>query len=309
MISNFAPGAITCGTRRLLPALCLLVLATAALAAQAAGDRFSRMDLLDDEKVLRPGDRLLYSVEEEREQVVALLVNGEGEVNIPLLGYRNASGKTCKRLAYELKAELEIDFFHRATVIIQLYNSESSLGEVTVLGEVRAPGPIDIPVDQVYYVSNAVLDAGGFTVGANASQVILVRKNPNNPENDDKYAIDVGAILQSGQFDKDMALKPGDLVVVPRSQNLGGEFYIDGEVVSPGVYQLPPNREITVSRAVLMAGGFEKFARKDAVKLIGVDGETLIVDVEAILEQGKRELDKLVRPGDTIRVEDQFWAM
>lgn len=272
----------------------------------------SQMDLLDAERILEVGDRLVYQVQEEREPPTSLFVDDRGEVQVPLIGRIKATGLTCRQLAYQIRDELEKDFFHRATVIIRFQFADRSRGRVTVLGEVREPGRLPIPTDEVITVSAAILRAGGFLTGADSSKVVLVRRNPDNPDEETRETFDVGTMLRSGDFSADPTIEPGDLLLVPKLEAAGGFVYVEGAVNKPGLYPIPPEGGLSVSRAILLAGGFNRFARDNKVKLVrGDEGleeseRTQFIDVASILEEGRWENDVTVRDNDIIRVEERL---
>ena len=123
--------------RRVLIYLCLLVASSLCCVSTFGEDEnvVSQMSLLDDEQLMRVGDRLTYSVLEERERPQILFVHDRGEVDVPLIGRVSALGKTCRTVAYEMKSLLEVDFYHRATVLIDFPLISNSRGEVVILGE------------------------------------------------------------------------------------------------------------------------------------------------------------------------------
>ena len=121
--------------------------------------------------------------------------------------------------------------------------------------------------------------------------------------------------MEAGSFDQDLNVQDGDLIIVPRSaQAIGGTIYVVGGVNSPGIMVVPPDNSLTVSKAILQSGGFNRFARKNAVKLISSDtslpeaARTQIINVEEILKRGLRDLDPIVQPNDIIRVEERIIA-
>ena len=65
-------------------------------------------------------------------------------------------------------------------------------------------------------------------------------------------------------------------VTVVTTQDL---FYVDGEVVRPGVYLLTGS--ITVSNAIEVAGGRTQFAEDEMMELRRVGGQTNILDAKA----------------------------
>ena len=100
----------------------LLLLSLVILPVAARDDPGStvppRMQTLDNERKLTIGDRVMYQVLEEREEPVTLYVDGEGRIQIPLIGPVNAAGKTPFRVALEVKDQLEQEYFYQATVIL-----------------------------------------------------------------------------------------------------------------------------------------------------------------------------------------------
>jgi protein involved in polysaccharide export with SLBB domain len=90
-----------------------------------------------------------------------------------------------------------------------------------------------------------------------------------------------------------------------RSGRTGGRIYLTGEIAKPGALDLRGSEELTVSRAILLAGGFSEFANKRKVRLIHKAGDTettVIIDIIEILEKGRVDLDKPVEAGDVIIV-------
>jgi protein involved in polysaccharide export with SLBB domain len=171
------------------------------------------MDVLDDKRPLRVGDRLSMRVVEDRHSPVSLLVTDSGEVEVPLIGRVLAKGKTCKQLAYTIKAPLEREYYYKATVIIALDAAGlQSPGRVYVTGQVRNQGPLDIPPDETFTVSKAILRAGGFADFANRRKVKLVRKKGDSTET---IVVNVDLVIRKGRTEKDPVVEPDDTIVVP----------------------------------------------------------------------------------------------
>ena len=94
------------------------------------------------------------------------------------------------------------------------------------------------------------------------------------------------------------------------SQRSKGKVYLMGQVRGQGAMELPPDEELTVSRAILKAGGFSDFANKRKVKLVrklpSGSQETTIVDVLSILEKGKVSHDIVLQPDDLLIVPERL---
>lgn len=176
------------------------------------------MNVLDDKRKLSIGDRVSFHVVEDHKPAVSLVVTDSGEIEAPLVGRMMALNKTCKQLAYDLKVPLEKEYFYTATVIVGLdYVSGKSRGRVYVTGNVRSAGPMEIPPDESFTVSRAILRAGGFDQFANKHKVKLIRKKADSPSETETIVLDVGDIIEHGRADRDMVLLPDDMIIVPRA--------------------------------------------------------------------------------------------
>ena len=101
-----------------------------------------------------------------------------------------------------------------------LYFPPSSSGEIYVLGEVGAPGPVAFDSD--ISVLSAIISRGGFTPRAWKAHVLVVRGSLEHPV---AIVVDVnGAITGSAP---NLALQPGDLVYVANRPWIRGEDLLD----------------------------------------------------------------------------------
>jgi len=122
-----------------------------------------------------------------------------------------AKGRTCRELAYAIKAALEKEYYYHATVILAIERvSEKSRGRIYVYGSVKGQGPQEIPADESYTVSKAIIRAGGFGDFANKRKVKVTRKNGQD------FTIDLKRVIEEGRTDEDMVLQPDDQIYVPQ---------------------------------------------------------------------------------------------
>ena len=139
-----------------------------------------------------------------------LRVNDSGELEVPYIGLVQAAGRTCKSLALSVKAALEREYYYHATVIIAVdHISEKSRGKVYVTGQVKAQGPQEIPADETYTVSKAVIRAGGFGDFGNKRKVKLTRKSGTT------VIVDLKRIIEQGHSEEDPVVQPDDQIFVP----------------------------------------------------------------------------------------------
>ncbi len=174
--------------------------------------RTNSMAALDDKKRLGSNDFVSFRVVEDRDnESQRLRVSDNGELEVPYIGMVPAEGKTCKELAYNIKAALEKEYYYHATVILALDRvSEKSRGRIYVYGSVKGQGPQEIPPDETYTVSKAVIRAGGFGDFADKRKVKVTRKDGQN------FVIDLKRVIEQGRTDEDMVLRPDDQIYVPQ---------------------------------------------------------------------------------------------
>jgi protein involved in polysaccharide export with SLBB domain len=114
-------------------------------------------------------------------------------------------------LAKEIKKSLEKDLYKQATVIVTVDLLSKSRGKVYIYGYVRVTGFQEIPTDEVFTLSKAIMRAG-FTDFADKKKVKVRKSEAAGGQN---LIIDVGAIIEKGKQDKDIKLEPGDMIYVP----------------------------------------------------------------------------------------------
>jgi protein involved in polysaccharide export with SLBB domain len=92
-----------------------------------------------------------------------------------------------------------------------------------------------------------------------------------------------------------------------------GRVYLVGPVRLPGPQEIPSDEVLTISKAILRAGGFTEFADKKTVKITrkssetGGQDQTFTVNVGEILERGRTEADLPLQPGDLIYIQERMF--
>ena len=174
--------------------------------------RTNSMAVLDDKKKLGSNDYISFRVVEDRDdESQRLRVNDNGELEVPYVGLVPARGKSCKELAYTIKGLLEREYYYHATVILAVDRvSEKSRGRIYVYGSVKSQGPQEIPADENYTVSKAIIKAGGFGDFANKRRVKLTRKNGQ------EFNVDLKRVIEEAHTDEDLVLEPDDQIYVPQ---------------------------------------------------------------------------------------------
>jgi polysaccharide export outer membrane protein len=174
--------------------------------------RTNSMSVLDNKKKLGSNDYVSFRVVEDRDNdSQRLRVNDNGELEVPYVGLVPAEGRTCMELAHSIKNLLEKEYYYHATVILAVDRvSEKSRGRIYVYGSVRGQGPQEIPADESYTVSKAVIRAGGFGDFANKRKVKVTRKSGQD------FTVDLKRVIEEGKSEEDVVLQPDDQIYVPQ---------------------------------------------------------------------------------------------
>lgn len=91
-----------------------------------------------------------------------------------------------------------------------------------------------------------------------------------------------------------------------------GKVYMVGPVRAAGPQDIPSDEVLTLSKAILRAGGFGEYADKTKVRVTrkpmvpGGPEKVFTVDVGAILERGKTESDLPLEAGDLIFIPERL---
>ena len=170
------------------------------------------MTVLDDKTRLGSNDFVSFRVVEDRDNISQRLrVNDNGELEVPYIGLVPAQGKTCRELAYNIKSALEKEYYYHATVILAVDKvSEKSRGKIYVYGAVKSQGPQEIPTDETYTISKAIIRAGGFGDFADKRKIKLTRKDGKD------LVVDLKRIIEQGHTEDDVVLRPDDQIYVPQ---------------------------------------------------------------------------------------------
>jgi protein involved in polysaccharide export with SLBB domain len=159
-----------------------------------------------------------------------------------------------------------------------------SLGVVDVQGEVKQPGQLRIRGR--IRIDEALARAGGYTEEANLSELVIMRANGKN--------IVVPISEQFWQRKADYYLKDGDTLYVPNANRME-PISVLGYVRNPGEHKV--RGPIAPLKAIALAGGREKGANLEKVKITRKDGTVQEVNLNA-----PQEAEILLYPGDMLDI-------
>lgn len=105
-----------------------------------------------------------------RQQLQTYLVDGEGNIEFPVLGTISVAGLTRQELQNSLKNKIN-DYVQNPIVNIRLVNFQ-----VSVLGEVNRPGTFDVR-DEYLTLPKALGLAGDLSIYGKRQNVLIMREN------------------------------------------------------------------------------------------------------------------------------------
>jgi polysaccharide export outer membrane protein len=245
-----------------------------------------------------PQDVLSITVWDQADLSGKFTVEADGSFNFPLIGRVQAGGLTLRAIEAELKKKLADGYFKnpQLTVSVDTYRSQ----RVFIVGEVRVPGTYTLTGNMSLIEA---LSRAGSTTPAASTEAVIVRapegkavSGPMLPGQSDAaqtVRVDLKE-LQSGGSAKNVTLRDGDTIFVPRAETI----YVFGQVKNPGAYALQ-SKETTVMQALSLAGGVTDRGSTGRLKIVRI--------VKGVKKEIKVKLTDLVLPGDTLVVPERFF--
>jgi protein involved in polysaccharide export with SLBB domain len=136
-----------------------------------------------------------------------------------------------------------------------------------ISGEVNNPGAFAYGADM--RVGDLILQAGGFTAGAENSRIEIVRRKNSADGSEIAEIIPVTVPADLSLQDNALTLMPFDHVMVRRNPGFRAEqlVRVEGEVLYPGEYAVASSND-RISDLLQRAGGFTRFAYPKGATLI-----------------------------------------
>jgi len=194
---------------------CLLVF-LASLAFASAQISSSRYGAAPTTYRIATNDTVRVVVFQESDLEITARVDASGMVNLPLLGQIRIAGHTIPEAEQAIARAYQNERYLRSpqvTISIVDYAPR----EISIQGQVRAPGRYPLPIEQTMTLVELVTRAGGFTDVARGSAVTVTRVKADGST--EKFVVDVQSLIRgrsrASVEDNSLALQPGDIVYVP----------------------------------------------------------------------------------------------
>ncbi len=239
---------------------------------------------------LMPGDVVRVSVFGVEElQDLTGKIDTTGKVSLPLMGSVRIGGLTIPEAKKVLQKAFE-KYVTNPQVNIEI--AEYNGFRVSVLGEVEKPDVYSLKGTRT--VLDVLAQAGGLKDDASRT-IILTHLGP---ENHSALYINLEKLVDNWKFSKDLMLQPGDILYVPKADNI----FVDGFVRKPDAY--PLTHPTTVTDAITEAGGMKLDADPTQVVIYRRNeaGNKKIIQVDIDKIRNGEEKNVLLEPNDVVIV-------
>ncbi len=232
-------------------------------------------------------------------------IANDGTVTLPMIGVVHAAGLTVDQLQANLETAYK-KFFKEPQVTVQVNDSRSQ--PVSVAGNVNTPGVVQLKGTR--NLMEVIGLAGGLRPDAGDS-VLLTRLSGEGPipvsgafvDPTGKYNvahINIRSVMNGNNPQGNILIKPHDVITVPRARMV----YVLGNVGRPGGYVMTDDETMSVSKAVALAGGWDKTAALGSARILraggGAERDQIPADLKKIMSNKTADVE--LRPDDILFV-------
>ena len=162
--------------------------------------------------IIGPGDQIQVFVWRNPELSTTVPVRPDGKISTPLVNDLVAVGKTPAELSRDIEKSLAV-YIRSPQVSVILLQARSVYSELRVVGEVLKPQAV--PYRSGMTVLDVVLAVGGLNPFAAGNRSKIIRKEGGK---DMEIRVKLEDLLNNGDMSQNVAVKPGDVLVVPQSR-------------------------------------------------------------------------------------------
>jgi polysaccharide biosynthesis/export protein len=167
---------------------------------------------VSNDYMIGPGDTLQIFVWRNPELTTTVPVRPDGKISTPLVEDMVAVGKNPSALARDIEKKLG-EYVRSPQVNVIVTQPASAFSQVKVIGQVTKPQ--SLAYREGMTVLDAVLAVGGLGQFAAGNRARIVRTE-NGKQLEIK--IKLGALVNNGDMKQNLALRPGDVLVVPETR-------------------------------------------------------------------------------------------
>lgn len=167
--------------------------------------------------LIGPGDVLLITVWREEDLTTSATVRPDGRISVPLVEDLVAAGKTPTDLADDITKRLAQYVQNPLVTVAVQSGSGDPRQQIRILGEAAVPSTIGYRTGIT--LLDAITEVGGLTRLADGNGAVIVREIDGSSQ---EIPVRLADLVESGDSSANVALLPGDIIVIP-------EGFFEGE--------------------------------------------------------------------------------
>ena len=239
----------------------------------------------DDEIMIRGIDSPEISDKPDK----AVLIGTNGNITLPLIGRVKVGGLTVEQLEAELNSRFK-EFIQEPQISVTVTEFRSQ--PVSVFGAVTKPGVVQLRGRQTLYEVLSMAGGPRDTAGSiltvtrprQSGEIPLPGARVDTTGQFSSVELNVKEILEGKNPAANIEIRPSDIISV--SEGSSNMIYVVGDVQHAGGFTLGGQRNVSVLRAVSLAGGLGRTAKSDKARIIHeVSGEPKFLEVAVNLQQ------------------------
>lgn len=234
------------------------------------------------------GDILKINVYENEDLSTTVRISSDSTIRVPLLGEISIKGLTVSQVSAKIEKLLADGYL--VSPQVDVFIAEHRSKKAIILGQVRNPGQYELRgmITFLEFISKA----GGLTEDAGGTATI--KRQSESDTNKDQIVIDLEELIKQGNTSLNIPIQDNDSIYISKAKT----YYVSGEVKKPDSYKY--ERDLTVIKAITMAGGFSKIAAKNKIKIIRIVNGNKKIFTHA-------DMDEPILPDDVIVVPESFF--
>jgi len=167
---------------------------------------------INPDYLIGPGDNVTVTVWRNPEVSGSIPVRPDGKITTPLVEDLPAAGKTSTQLARDIEAALA-KFIQQPVVTVIVTNFVGNYGDqIRVIGQAARPQALAYRRDMS--LMDVLITVGGITEFAAGNKASIIRSVDGKQE---KIVVRLDDLLRDGDISANMAMRPGDVLVIPES--------------------------------------------------------------------------------------------
>lgn len=273
----------------------------------------SAMGASDPDKASQ-GDAIQIIVAEDDSFNGVYSVKRDGNIILPRVGRVQVGGRDISEVEAAVKALLEETQLTKATVTAEFKSKAEKAGGgivatddpviIYLAGEFITPGPLKIPPGVSPTLITTIIRSGGITPSGDLTRTKLLRIENGQGAVEE---VNVAAILSGSIPPTDIALNPGDIIMIPAFAPV---VYVTGNVTKPGTLRLFQDETLTAYAAILRAGGFSRFANLKKCSVVRELGNGEKVQMPLNVKEIQKGLapDIVLQGKDIVVVPESFFS-